>query len=199
MLRSLAFVVVVLLALVSWARGLGASQPSVVGLAASSALPSLLLTIDLRSQRSADAAWCAHVARRWCCSGCSCSATSWRSRSSWRPRDRRAPGPRRRRAAASPGSRSTRRTSSCSDCSSGSSTRRPSACGLRPRERDAVRLPVPAGRSLDERDAKRLASDGVGLPLRLADELDRVQPDGHDAADRAREARRWGSSRRSPR
>ena len=38
-------------------------------------------------------------------------------------------------------------------------------------------------------DAKRLAPAGLGLPLRLADELDRVQPDGHDAADRAREAR----------
>ena len=44
----------------------------------------------------------------------------------------------------------------------------------------------PAGRESRARGV-RLASTGLGLPLRLADELDRVQPHRHDAALDARE------------
>ena len=38
----------------------------------------------------------------------------------------------------------------------------------------------------EDRERSGLEAAGLGLPLRLADELDRVQPDGHDAALAAR-------------
>ena len=62
------------------------------------------------------------------------------------------------------------------------------AVRLRMRERKPFDFLFPQDESLRAR-RRALASPGLGLPLRLADELDRVQPDRHDAADRAREAR----------
>ena len=78
----------------------------------------------------------------------------------------------------------------------GDRRRRPGSAGeSRPQGRQAG-LPVPAGRG-PAAGPRRLDAAHLGLPLHLAHGRERVQPDGHDAADAEGEAARRASSRPS--